>query len=53
VTALRHQRARASDLIYDACFEAFNTELSASERHKSIARGAARAADDAGNAVTA
>jgi len=27
VTALHHQRARESDLIYDAYFEAFNTEL--------------------------
>lgn len=28
LSALRHQRARESDLIYDAYFEAFNTELS-------------------------
>jgi hypothetical protein len=27
LTALRHQRARESDLIYEAYFDAFNTEL--------------------------
>jgi hypothetical protein len=27
LTALRHQRARESDLIYEAYYEAFNTEL--------------------------
>jgi len=29
LTALRHQRARESDLIYEAYFEAFRAELSA------------------------
>jgi hypothetical protein len=28
LTALRHQRARESDLIYEAYFDAFNTDLS-------------------------
>jgi hypothetical protein len=31
LTALRHQRARESDLLYEAYFEAFRTELSAGE----------------------
>jgi hypothetical protein len=31
LTALRHQRARESDLIYEAYFEAFKAELSAEE----------------------
>ena len=32
LTALRHQRARESDLIYEAYFEAFRAELAADER---------------------
>ena len=29
LTALRHQRARESDLIYEAYYDAFDTELTA------------------------
>jgi hypothetical protein len=32
LTALRHQRARESDLIYEAYFEAFKAELTAEDK---------------------
>jgi len=34
LTALRHQRARESDLIYEAYFEAFRAELAADVRQR-------------------
>jgi hypothetical protein len=33
LTALRHQRARESDLIYEAYYDAFNTELGVDDEH--------------------
>ena len=33
LTALRHQRARESDLIYEAYYDAFNTELGVDDDH--------------------
>ena len=43
LTALRHQRARESDLIYEAYYDAFNTELGRDDVHGQSARPAHRA----------
>lgn len=46
LTALRHQRARESDLIYEAYYEAFDTELSRDGNQASSPTGSAPAAPE-------